>query len=131
MSTEAGIRVDSLSDAVSEIMAGYDAEAKEAVVRAVKKTAKATDAEIRKHITFKDRSGQYRRAFALKKSGDKKTAYSETWYVKKPRYRLTHLLENGHMNRDGTRARAFPHIVYGDKLAQGMLPEEIEKELSE
>lgn len=123
------IPIEQLSQTVAEIMAGYDEEAQAAVKRAVDRTASATDAEIRRHITFKDRTGEYRKAFAIKKAGDRRSKYSATWYVKAPRYRLTHLLENGHMNRDGSRTKGYPHIAYGEKLAKAMLPEETEKEL--
>lgn len=124
------IPVGGLDSAISEMLAGYDAEARAAVIRAVDRTAKATNREISKHAKFEDQSGAYRKSFALKKGGDRKTSYSVIWHVKGRQFRLTHLLEHGHMNRDGTRARAFPHITYGDKLAQRMLPEQLEKELS-
>lgn len=125
------IEITQLDSAISEILSGYDAEARDAVKRAVSKTAKATNAEIKRHVTFKSRTGKYVDAFALKKVSVKKTVYSEVWHVKPPGHRIAHLLENGHMNRDGSRTKAFPHIIYGEKLARGMLPDEIEKELSE
>lgn len=124
------IRVGDLDDEIAKIFSGYEAEAKAGVVRAVSRTAKAVNSEIKQHATFHDRTGQYRKAFALYKAGDKKTKYSEIWYVKPPHYRFTHLLERSHKTRSGGGSKAFPHIEYGEKLAQGMLPEEIEKELS-
>lgn len=44
---------------------------------------------------------------------------------------LTHLLENGHLNRDGTRAKAFPHIKAVQDEANEKLAQEIEKILGE
>ena len=61
----------------------------------------------------------------LKASGPKKTGkYAKFWKIKvvegegtinvtvhnSKYYRLTHLLENGHVNRDGSRTRGRPHI---------------------
>lgn len=54
--------------------------------------------------------------------------YAENWAVKrlkngeyvihnKKRYQLTHLLEKGHLNRDGSRTPAQPHIKPVEKDA--------------
>ena len=44
---------------------------------------------------------------------------------------LTHLLENGHLNRDGSRTKAFPHIKAVQDEANEKLVREIEKILGE
>lgn len=62
--------------------------------------------------------GAYRRSWTCKieKERGKLTA---TVYVKGKHYRLSHLLENGHLNRDGTtRSREFPHISIANEHAQ-------------
>lgn len=120
-----------LDAGLAELLEAYSAEVYTGMKRAVDTTAKAADREIRRHTTFRDRTGDYRRAFALRKYGDMPAGtYGKTWYVKNPHWRLTHLLEKGHLNRDGSRTRGYPHITYGERLALGMLPEEIEKELN-
>lgn len=44
--------------------------------------------------------------------------------VHNKKYQLVHLLENGHLNRDGTtRARAFPHVKQAEEFAE----KEVEK----
>lgn len=68
--------------------------------------------------------------------------YRRSWYVqvreglnfyhttirsRKPLYRLTHLLEYGHVTRDGNRTRAFEHIKPVDELCQARLLKNIPK----
>lgn len=71
--------------------------------------------------------GAYRRSWTCKieKNRGKFTA---TVYVKGKHYRLAHLLENGHLNRDGTtRSREFPHISIANEHAR----KKVEKLLEE
>lgn len=62
-------------------------------------------------------TGKYVRAMAVKKTKDDAFCRVNTWYVKKPQYRLAHLLEYGHALRNGGRARAFPHIKKNEERA--------------
>ena len=61
-----GISPSQLDSALSAVLEEYSTEVYEGVKRAVDTTAKAVDKEIRRHITFRDRTGDYRRAFALR-----------------------------------------------------------------
>lgn len=62
--------------------------------------------------------GTYRRHFDIK-IDRWRGQVKATVYVKGKHYRLTHLLENGHLNRDGTtRSKEFPHISIANEHAQ-------------
>nr|WP_304654779.1 HK97 gp10 family phage protein [Sporolactobacillus sp. STSJ-5] len=52
------------------------------------------------------RTGDYAKNWARKK-----TAFGYVVYNRAPTYRLTHLLERGHMNRDGSRTAPRVHIA--------------------
>lgn len=127
MANSLKITPEGLSDAIKEVADIYSGEVKARLLDAAKETAGEVKDEIDSHITFKGK--KYRRAMAIKKN-QKGTGY--IWYVKKPYYRLTHLLEYGHMNRDGrTRTRAYPHIIYGQKLGEKVFPEKVRQKLGE
>jgi hypothetical protein len=70
-------------------------------------------------------SGEYRSHFAI----EKETAqhrHIATWHVEAPEYRLTHLLENGHVTRDGTkRTKKIKHISKGREAAEKVLEERL------
>lgn len=124
------VEVDELSKLISEYMSNYTQDVTDYVKKAVDVVAMETNEEIKKHITFKQPTGKYVKAFRIKTSYKDRYNKRNTWYVAAPYYRLTHLLENGHALINGGRTRAFPHIKYGEEFAKKRM-EELAKEAIE
>lgn len=125
MSDSITVQVDDLAAALLEQLNAYADEVTEKTLAAVDNVADEVKETIEQHAPSHWK--RYRRAFRLKTSYSDAHNKRKTWYVAAPYYRLTHLLEYGHATRNGGRTRAFPHIRYGEELAQKRLPEEIEK----
>lgn len=122
------INIDDLASAITQELQNYSQDVTESVKKAVDTVAQETNEEIKKHVTFKRHKGdKYVKAFRIKKSYEDGYKKINTWCVGNGQYRLTHLLENGHALRQGGRAEAFPHIKYGEELAQKRM-EELAKE---
>lgn len=107
-----------LNKAIEEELRTYADEITQAQKKAVDIVAKETNAEIKNHITFKQHSGKYLKAFRTKTVKETVFGKEAAWYVAAPQYRLTHLLEKGHATPGGGRTKAFPHIKYGQELAE-------------
>ena len=111
--------INDFAKAVSDAMERYGSNAAEAAKTAVDKVAAGAEQEVKKHITFKQRTRKYVRAFRMTTSHEGMWDRRKTWHVRSPHYRLTHLLENGHLSRDGTtRVKAYPHIVFGEQYVE-------------
>ena len=121
------IKIDDLSEEVMKALTEYSDEVTEVTKRAVDEVSQEVVNEIKNHVTWKDK--KYSKAFSLKTSFEDTRNKRNTWYVKSPHYRLTHLLEFGHITRNGGRTRAFPHVRYGDELAKERLPRKIKEEI--
>lgn len=117
------IKIDYLADAIQEELSNYQEEITEQQKRAVDIVAKEVNETIKNHVTFTQRSGDYVKAFRVAKTYEDLHCKKKTWYVKDPEYRLTHLLENGHALPQGGRARAYPHIKYGEEIAEERMME--------
>lgn len=113
----ANINIDGLADLIIEYMSNYSQEVTDGVKKAVDTVAKEVNEEIKSHITFKQHSKKYVKAFRIKGVYDGKYNKGKTWYVANGQYRLTHLLEKGHAKIGGGRTDAFPHIIFGNDLA--------------
>ncbi|EDS77240.1 prophage pi2 protein 37 [Clostridium botulinum C str. Eklund] len=124
------IDVDSLASEISKELESYTEDVTAGVKKAVDIAAKETNKEIKKHITFKEHTGKYVKAFRIKTSFEDKYNKRKTWYVANGQHRLTHLLEKGHALRQGGRTEAYPHIKYGEELAKRRM-EELVKEAIE
>lgn len=123
--------IDEMADLIAEYMSNYSNDVAEEVKKAVDQTADECNEEIKKHITFKRHKGdKYVKAFRIKTSYEDRFNKRKTWYVANGQYRLTHLLENGHAMPQGGRSKAYPHIKYGEEIAQRRM-EELSKEAIE
>ncbi len=80
--------------------------------------AKEVNDEIKQHVTFRSVRAVRQGVSDQEGPTGNKYNHSRIWHVQSPHYRLTHLLEHGHALRNGGRARAFPHIIYGEQLAE-------------
>lgn len=63
------------------------------------------------------RSGTFAKNITSKTTFETPNRKVNTWYVKDPEYRLTHLIKNGHAKRNGGRTKAQDFITPNyDKL---------------
>lgn len=125
-----GLKIDDLASAIMGELESYSQAVTDELKKAVDVVAAEANEEIKSHITFTERTGKYIKAFRVKTSFENKFTKRKTWYVADGQYRLTHLLEHGHALRQGGRAKAYPHIKYGEELAQRRM-EELAKEAVE
>ncbi len=73
-------------------------------------------------------TGKYAKSWASKKTKETSDSIQYTVHSKN-RYRLTHLLENGHAKRGGGRVRAIPHIAPAESKGAEQLVRDIERDL--
>lgn len=91
-------------------------------------TAKEALKTLRNHSNIPERTGDYKKSFALKKTYDSVGELHYTLHNKSPEYRKAHLLEYGHAKRGGGRVRAFPHWKDAQKIVDE-LPERLKRRI--
>ena len=118
----------SVSDQMAEILDGYDKEVREAVEKDIEQVARDTAKKLRQ--TSPKKSGEYAKNWSVRNDRKSKTTIV---YNKAPTYRLTHLLENGHVvrNQYGTwgRTSAEPHIAPAEQEAVKDLVKKVEEDI--
>ncbi len=119
---------DQLGHALSEVLLGWADSQEKEFVKAIDAAAEACNDTAKQYapVSNRRRPGTYRNSFAIDKGWQARHHYAAEWHVEAPEYRLTHLLENGHLTRDGThRAKAVKHIKYGRQTAEQVLQERL------
>ena len=120
------VRIDDLADEVMKGLKDYASIAIDDLKAAIKNAGETVKDEIEK--TAPKKTGKYRQSWAVKKTNETSDSIKVVVHSK-TRYRLTHLLENGHAKRGGGRVAARPHIAPAEKKAEDQLLREVERKL--
>ena len=119
------IDVNLLSKELSKYLESYKEDIDAEVEEVANKVGKEAVAEL-KQTSPKGKRGEYAKGWRLKKDKKGKNSYTvKVW--NKTNYQLTHLLEFGHVTRNGGRTKAQPHI----RPVEEKYSEKFEKELKQ
>ena len=119
------VSVEQMADEIAKMLTEYET----AIVKNVDTSGKAVADKGAKQLrqTSPKRTGAYAKSWGVTRE---KGAFGENAkYIvhNKKRYRLTHLLEHGHVTANGKRTRAIPHI----KPVEEQVIREYEKQVRE
>lgn len=126
------VKVDynSLSEEIQNQLKNFGTSLNREINEGLKEVAEKTAETLRQGGPYNERSGKYTHDWDVKL---RKRSYSSvimteeyTVYNKK-NYQLTHLLEKGHVSRNGSRVRPFEHIKPAEELAEQMAISEVNK----
>lgn len=122
------IQATELKNEVVKMLTQYDETVTEVAKEVVDDIADGVMQETKNHIEWHDK--EYSKSFDLKTSFEDKRNKRKTWYVKAPHYRLTHLLEFGHLRRNGQpKTKKFPHVSYGYEFAKNNFEAEMKERI--
>ena len=99
MVSMANVQIDQLATTLSTNLTKWSKNVEENVRKAVDDTMKQLVADTKRDAPV--RTGDYKNSISSKVTIKKNGEYQKTWYVKAPKYRLTHVLEKGHKKRGG------------------------------
>ena len=122
------VDIADFADAVMEALQEESERVEEASREEIEKTAKEALQILRNHSNIPEKTGSYKKSFALKKTVDKSGELSYTLHSKSPEYGKAHLLEYGHAKRGGGRVRAFPHWKDAQEIVDE-LPERLKRRI--
>ncbi len=119
---------DQVGGEIRLILEEYTYDVMEQIEAELPKLGRKVNQEIKKHITFNaSAQSKYLKSLGIQVVQGSRLYKSVVWRAKSPQSSLTHLLENGHQLPQGGRSKAYPHIIYGEKLVEQELPNLVEK----
>ncbi len=126
------VKVDynSLSEEIQNQLKNFGTALNREINEGLKEVAEKTAETLRQGGPYKERSGKYTRDWDVKlrkRSYSSVTMTEEYTVYNKKNYQLTHLLEKGHVSRNGSRVRPFEHIKPAEELAEQMAISEVNK----
>lgn len=95
-------KINNLADEITRVLREYTEDIEEGMKEARDTIAKESVKKLKANSP--KLTGDYRKGWRVKTEGTKKIIHNKT------DYQLTHLLEHGHANRDGSRTAPRVHI---------------------
>ena len=101
------IQVDQFSSSIQKLLQEYGDQVRDLVDEIIPETGKEAKKQVKQESP--QRTGAYARSWAVQNKKSRLGVTSEVH--NKEKYRLTHLLEYGHIAANGRRVGARPHIA--------------------
>jgi hypothetical protein len=122
------VKPEQLDEAIRGQLETYNAEITKNINENLKEVAETTAETLKKGGTYKERTGKYTPDWSVTARKAVSVTKGEQYSVhNRKHYQLTHLLEKGHVTRNGKRTRAFEHILPAEQTAEDMAVEAVEK----
>lgn len=122
------VKPEQLDEAIRGQLETYSAEITKNINENLKEVADTTAETLKKGGAYKERTGKYTPDWSATARKAVSTTQGEQYSVhNRKHYQLTHLLEKGHVTRNGKRTRAFEHILPAEQAAEELAVEAVEK----
>lgn len=122
------VKPEQLDEAIWGQLETYSAEITKNINENLKEVAETTAETLKKGGAYKERTGKYTPDWSVTARKAVSTTQGEQYSVhNRKHYQLTHLLEKGHVTRNGKRTRAFEHILPAEQATEELAVEAVEK----
>lgn len=122
------VKPEQLDEAIRGQLETYSAEITKNINENLKEVADTTAETLKKGGAYKERTGKYTPDWSVTARKAVSVTQGEQYSVhNRKHYQLTHLLEKGHVTRNGKRTRAFEHILPAEQAAEELAVEAVEK----
>ena len=122
------VKPEQLDEAIRGQLETYNAEITKNINENLKEVAETTAETLKKGGAYKERTGKYTPDWSVTARKAVSVTQGEQYSVhNRKHYQLTHLLEKGHVTRNGKRTRAFEHILPAEQAAEELAVEAVEK----
>lgn len=126
------VEIGEFSIAIASALEDYKYKVDEGTKKAVSQVAKESANVIREHIPS-NWSSEYKKQIKATTPSIQRGNYVSYVHMNGDKYRIAHLLENGHALIKGGRTignvKAFPHFKYGEEYAERELQKRLEEEI--
>lgn len=122
------ISISSFSQAVANVLEDYNKDVIENSKNIIHDVSREFKDNTKKDAPRGQRN-KYNKHIDVKTTYESVSGVTDTWYVKDPEYRLTHLLKNGHQTRNGGRTKGNDFIDKNYSKAEKEIKERISKEI--
>lgn len=122
------VKADQLDEAIRSQLETYNADVARELNKGLKDVADKTADTLKKGGSYRERTGKYTPDWSVTERPGRSVMQGEEYSVhNRKHYQLTHLLEKGHVTRNGKRTRAFAHIAPAEQAAQDLAVKAVEE----